>query len=342
MQRINSADHLFHDGDPFNGIQGTVVTAAWLNSLQEEIAGVIEGAGINLGAAQNNQLRTAINTLIAGASAQFRALALLDIGLGLQDDGNHGLRIKLDGSSLVLGANGLKASGLLASKNVGSGLEDDGNGNLRVKVADASLRLTASGVQQSGAVGTIAGAYSVTATDNGANLISTATATVTLAKASTLWNGFSVSIDARVGVVTVTPNAADTIDTGAAGTSYVVPNGTSAKFVGDGVGGFAVMYQTVAPAASPAPQYLITSQTVSSGQYNVDTSAGPVTLTLPANPGAGTTVRLIDPLGTWGQQPVTLTPGGTNTIDGASGNFGLDVSFLDVMLIFKSGNWSFE
>jgi hypothetical protein len=35
MIRINSSDGLFHDGDPSAGTQGTIVTADWLNAIQE-------------------------------------------------------------------------------------------------------------------------------------------------------------------------------------------------------------------------------------------------------------------------------------------------------------------
>ena len=37
MIKINSADGLFHDGDPVAGIKGTKVTAAWLNAVQADL-----------------------------------------------------------------------------------------------------------------------------------------------------------------------------------------------------------------------------------------------------------------------------------------------------------------
>lgn len=39
MIRIDSADGLFHDGNPSTGVKGTKVTAAWLNALQDEVIG---------------------------------------------------------------------------------------------------------------------------------------------------------------------------------------------------------------------------------------------------------------------------------------------------------------
>lgn len=65
MQRITTPDSLFHDGDPFNNVQGTVVTAAFLNSLQEEIATIIELAGITLSPATSTQLMQALVVLFA-------------------------------------------------------------------------------------------------------------------------------------------------------------------------------------------------------------------------------------------------------------------------------------
>lgn len=55
----------FTEGDPTQGVPATTVTGAWLNALQEEVAGVIEGAGMALDKPDNAQLRAAILALIA-------------------------------------------------------------------------------------------------------------------------------------------------------------------------------------------------------------------------------------------------------------------------------------
>lgn len=44
MERIESPDGLFHEGNPAQGEKGTKVTAIWLNDLQEEVIG--RGGGI--------------------------------------------------------------------------------------------------------------------------------------------------------------------------------------------------------------------------------------------------------------------------------------------------------
>lgn len=87
MKRIQSTDAVavlpaasesgttgyFTNGDPGGGVPATTVQAEWLNRVQEEIAGVVEGAGLTLNGANNGQLLAAIQALngIAG-SAQCR------------------------------------------------------------------------------------------------------------------------------------------------------------------------------------------------------------------------------------------------------------------------------
>ncbi|WP_199052954.1 pyocin knob domain-containing protein [Aquitalea sp. ASV15] len=67
MHKINTPDSLFHDGDPSTGALGTIVTAAWLNALQGELATVIEAAGIKLEADKSDQLKLAIGKMISTA-----------------------------------------------------------------------------------------------------------------------------------------------------------------------------------------------------------------------------------------------------------------------------------
>lgn len=79
MQRIQTDNGLFNGGDPSRGIPGTVVTAKWLNDVQEEIVNVILGTGVNLGE-QRNQLLVAIKKFISdipNASTSKKGLAQL-------------------------------------------------------------------------------------------------------------------------------------------------------------------------------------------------------------------------------------------------------------------------
>lgn len=65
MQRIGTETKLFVAEDPTTSAEGTVVTADWLNSVQEEVAHVIEGAGLALDSASTVQLLAAIKALAA-------------------------------------------------------------------------------------------------------------------------------------------------------------------------------------------------------------------------------------------------------------------------------------
>lgn len=58
-------DGYFTGGNPGTGTPATRVDAEWLNMVQEEIAGVIEGAGDNLNKSDRGQLFDAIAALIA-------------------------------------------------------------------------------------------------------------------------------------------------------------------------------------------------------------------------------------------------------------------------------------
>lgn len=74
MHRIDgpgaTSGNLFTEGDPTTGVPATTVTGAWLNAIQEEIANVIEAAGLTLAKPDNTQLAAAIAALItAGSSA---------------------------------------------------------------------------------------------------------------------------------------------------------------------------------------------------------------------------------------------------------------------------------
>lgn len=77
MDRINTPNkavdlfgagkHGFRDGNRSTGIEATEFSAAWCNLLQEELANVIEGAGLVLNGADYTQLRQAIQAMIVGA-----------------------------------------------------------------------------------------------------------------------------------------------------------------------------------------------------------------------------------------------------------------------------------
>lgn len=98
MHRIDGADNVagrFSAGDPTQGVPGTIVTADWMNAVQEEIAAVVEGAGIALDKPTNTQLRDVITAGIRSDPARLRLWAR--VGL----DGSIGLRGGAPGGSTI-------------------------------------------------------------------------------------------------------------------------------------------------------------------------------------------------------------------------------------------------
>ncbi len=73
MHRIDgpgaTQDNRFTDGDPTAGIPPTIVTDDWANAVQEELSGVIEGAGLTLDKAKHDQLKAAITKMITDRAA---------------------------------------------------------------------------------------------------------------------------------------------------------------------------------------------------------------------------------------------------------------------------------
>lgn len=69
----STPDNRYQDGNPATGQEGTVVTAAALNAIQEEIANAVESAGLTLDEEDDTQLAQAVST-VAGARAGSRNL----------------------------------------------------------------------------------------------------------------------------------------------------------------------------------------------------------------------------------------------------------------------------
>jgi hypothetical protein len=230
--------------------------------------------------------------------------------------------------------------GTLAREGIGQGLEDDGAGNLRVKLSDGSLRRTTSGVQSNdpvlqittSAAGTLgAGAHASTL------LVTGAAVTVSVPATSTLWNGWNVTIIAQGGPVTFQPNAADRMNGGVPGAPYTLVQGQSVNLVSDGAGSWWSLFPTTVPGAY-SPRYINASQTLGAGSYLVDTSAGAITVTLPAGASAGTALEFKDATGTWSVNPLTLARNGY-TILGQADNLVWDVPGEVFTIWFNGSDW---
>ncbi|WP_420055608.1 phage tail protein [Escherichia coli] len=71
MTPVNTPDKLFHDGDPTQGIEGTIVTAEFMNNhqaatrdLQQEVINVLKEAGVTPDPEKQNQLVEALTSFI--------------------------------------------------------------------------------------------------------------------------------------------------------------------------------------------------------------------------------------------------------------------------------------
>ena len=76
---------------------------------------------------------------------------------------------------------------------------------------------------------------------------------------------------------------------------------------------------------------------VSAGRYAINTTGGPVTVTLPASPTTGDYVRLID-ISNWTNNSVTLNRNGS-TIESTADNFELDIGQSIIELIYINSTW---
>lgn len=100
MHRIDgpgaTTQHLFTEGDPTQGVPATTVTGAWLNAVQEEIANVVEGAGLTLDKPDNTQLLAAIGEIIA--ANQVQSWYTGDVRLTMRATADPGWQMCNDGS----------------------------------------------------------------------------------------------------------------------------------------------------------------------------------------------------------------------------------------------------
>lgn len=77
---VETADNLFHDGDPATGAEGTVVHAKWLNAIQgavmdtqAEHKNILAEVGTTPDSSQSAQLLAAIKAIAASCAAEASA-----------------------------------------------------------------------------------------------------------------------------------------------------------------------------------------------------------------------------------------------------------------------------
>lgn len=83
MHRIDTSGSVagrFDDGNPATGQRATLLSADWFNDIQENVATVIETAGITLEKGNADQLKDAIAALVGDAALSLATLAELKAG----------------------------------------------------------------------------------------------------------------------------------------------------------------------------------------------------------------------------------------------------------------------
>ena len=80
---INLLNGKFFDGDPVNGIPGSLDPAAWANAITDEVLTVARGAGLVPDERRTDQLYSAIQTLIQNGINGLLASPLFASNLGV-------------------------------------------------------------------------------------------------------------------------------------------------------------------------------------------------------------------------------------------------------------------
>jgi len=74
-----TAQNTFTRGDPATGLPATVVTQEWLNTMQAELAYIVEQAGLTLDAADDTQVKAAIDAMIASGLTSSKGSMLVTL-----------------------------------------------------------------------------------------------------------------------------------------------------------------------------------------------------------------------------------------------------------------------
>lgn len=84
MHRIDGAgatvDNKFTEGDPGGGVQATVVTAPWLNDMQEELMSILTAGGVSPVKGTQNQVLDALRRLLGATAGAYVNLKMITAG----------------------------------------------------------------------------------------------------------------------------------------------------------------------------------------------------------------------------------------------------------------------
>lgn len=368
----------FTDGNAAGGVQPTVVPADFLNALMLELLNVVAGGGIVPAKAVNNQLLQAIQNMIEarsgnyaldtgaagayvvalnpvlvayppGLQVRFRAAhanpgaSTLNAGGGvvplLRDDGTPLQQGDVPLASIVSCSYDQPAGAFLmnamvpsqlggaAALNIGAFLKNDGNGSLTIK---------------NGAFLTNDGAGNL-AVPIGFGLQSDAGGNLRV-KASDQLGGFSA-----IQVYAGNPNGHVAGNAGVVGISapsacWDVTNSLFYICSATGTAATAVwLQQTPSTFGAAKLTYINSSVAVGPGAYLVDTSGGPITVTVTGSPAAGDNYTFFDAVGTWSPNSLTINRNG-NPMMGLAENLvcnvpGVSLPGESLCIWFNGSTW---
>ena len=372
MQRIQTPDNLFHDGDPFNGVQGTVVTAAFLNSVQEEIAAVIESAGITLDAAQSNQLLAAIRatttsvnrsvttvtttggTVIltaAQAKAGFivvNGVLTSNVSIIFPAAVGSWVAINATTGNFTVNCYASGGAGVPVSRNVFDGIACDGT-NIKYIMGDAATQSAVQGAtlthaQGGGSANVHAAGYtpSVTALVDGMRLtfqaLNTNTGACTFSPNGLPSKPIIGGAHQALQGGEITAGGKVELIWHASLNSWVLVQCTGAPTQ--------VATATKSQHAVPLAQvqsmigltYVSASRAIDVGSFLVDTSGGTLTLTLPAAPTKGSLMTFVDAGASWAKTNWTLARNG-KTIMGQAADLVVNLADQQFSIWFNGSDW---
>lgn len=119
MKIVETQDGLFRDGNAANGELGTILTAAWLNAVQEELRSVLTDQGIAVDPANNKQLLAAIKKIAWNGATRPTTLA----GFGISDAIPSTKSVGISGQDL----NGFFKTGFYDGNNLANAPVELGN-----------------------------------------------------------------------------------------------------------------------------------------------------------------------------------------------------------------------
>ena len=123
--------------------------------------------------------------------------------------------------------------------------------------------------------------------------------------------------------------------------TIILSAGQNTSITCDALGNFWITAMPAPKLTAAQATYINASSSLNPGVYEIDTSAGPVTITLEVTPTLGDNYEFKDAYGTFAANNLILNPNG-KTIQGSASNFNIDVNGLDFALEYKSGNWSLQ